>query len=928
MSVRVSTPDTGIRNAVYACVAGVVCRGVVCRINKTPGEETEMAPRKFAGALAGIGTFDLIPGTGGNDSLAGTAGDDVLDGLAGNDTLQGGDGDDLLRGGAGSDSLVGGAGDDAADYRFDTLAPGPVSGILFDAGSLLPGAVATLADGTGGTDTLSGIECVAVIGSVLNDTLLGSQGSDQLAGWLGNDSLNGNGGADLLRGQDGNDSLSGGGGGDVLVGGAGDDQLRGDSGHDLIAGNEGNDYITGGDGNDTLDGGAGDNDWADYFYTAQAGGIVADLRTGEVTGGGFTDLLLGVENVNGTDFADRIVGDAGFNMIFGNGGNDTIESGNGNDRWLYGGDGNDSMIGGTGNQAFGGGTGNDIIRGGNGGDYMRGEVGNDTLDGGGNTTDSYFRDLAGYNDYAAAGPVLVDLQLGTAVMGSETDTLLNMQGAIGTDLFADTLRGGATGEYFAGRGGNDLLEGRGGDDILEGQAGDDTLNGGADGTDGDYADYTNSTDGVTASLLTSRGSSAANGIDVFIGIENLIGGSFNDRLTGNNAANIFVGNAGNDTLTGLGGNDVLGGQAGNDLIDGGDGNDTAYYWTVPADAGFLFVLGAAGYATDGTQTDTLVSIENINASLGDDTVIGDGGANWLNGQAGNDWLEGAGGADTMIGGDGNDTYVVTATTDIVTETGTVGSTADTVRSAVNWTLGANLERLTLTGTASTSGTGNGLANLLVGNAGNNVLNGGTGNDTLVGGLGNDTYVVNAAGDRINEGGVSDVDTVQSSVAWTLGARLENLTLTGSAAINGTGNSAANGLTGNTGANRLAGGAGNDTLDGKAGLDVLTGGTGLDTFRFSTAPAAANADRLSDFVSADDRIVLDDAVFAGIGPVGALAAAAYRAGAAAADASDRVVYNAATGQLFYDADGNGAGAAVLFATVAAGTNITLGDFFVG
>ncbi len=854
------------------------------------------------------GTFDLIEGGSGNDSLPGTAGDDEISGGAGNDTLDGG------------------AGVDAAVYRFDDLALS--AGVSFDASTLSSGVTTTLGDGRGGTDTLISIEYVVLRGSGFGDTLTGSTGGDQLVGGFGNDSMFGHAGVDLLQGNEGDDSLFGGGGGDQLFGDAGNDQLRGDPGSDFIVGGAGNDYITGGDGNDTIDGGDGAEDWADYLYTTQSTGIVAILATGVVTGGGGTDLLRGIENVNGTDLADRIVGDSGFNMIFGNGGNDTIESGNGNDRWLYGGDGNDSMIGGAGNQAFGGGTGNDLIRGGNGGDYMRGEAGNDTLDGGGNTTDSYFRDLAGYNDYTAAGPVLVDLALGTAVMGSETDTLLNMQGAIGTDVFSDTLRGGAAGEYFAGRGGDDLLEGRGGDDILEGQAGNDTLNGGAHGSDGDYADYTNSSDAVTASLLTGQGGSAANGTDVFIGLENLIGGAYGDRLTGNNAANIMIGNGGNDTLTGNGGNDVIGGQAGNDLIDGGAGNDTAFYWTVPAEAGFLFVLGAGGYATDGLQTDTLVSVENINASLGNDTVIGDGSANWLNGQAGDDWLEGAGGADTMLGGDGNDTYVVTSSADSLTETGTVGSQADTVRSAVTWTLGANLERLVLTGSGAINGTGNGLANLLSGNGAGNLLNGGAGNDTLVGGLGNDTYVVNVAGDRIVEGGPGDTDTVQSSVTWTLGLQLENLTLLGSTAINGSGNTSNNVLTGNTGANTLNGAAGNDTLDGKAGLDTLTGGAGLDTFRFSTAPAAANADRLSDFVSADDRIVLDDAVFAGIGPVGSLAAAAYRAGAAAADASDRVVYNAATGQLFYDADGNGAGTAVLFATVAANTAITLGDFFVG
>lgn len=913
-----------------------------------------------------------IDGGAGNDSLTGTAGDDVLRGLSGADTLTGSAGNDILygysgpggespagadgadelhggtgsdllfgnagsdrlfgeanedelQGDAGDDTLDGGEGVDGAVYRFDEIAL--AGGVSFNASSVAWGAATTLNDGRGGTDSLVGIEYVVVRGSAFNDTVTGSEGEDQLIGRGGNDSLNGNGSSDQLHGNEGNDSLNGGWGADALFGDVGDDQLRGDHGADALFGGDGNDYMTGGDGNDTIDGGNGDNDWADYFYTTQTTGIVANLATGIVTGGGGTDRLRDVENVNGTDFADRLIGNTGYNMIDGRGGNDTIESGDGDDRWLYGGSGNDSMTGGAGNQAFGGGAGNDTIRGGEGGDYMRGEGGNDVLDGGGNTTSSVIKDLVGYNDYAAPAAVRVDLQLGTAVMGADTDTLSRFQGAIGTDVFNDTLRGAAIDEYFAGRGGNDLIEGRGGDDYMEGQAGNDTINGGANDDEGDYAGYFNSTDAVTASLLTNKGGSAANGSDTYIGIENLGGGAFNDRLTGNDAANILIGESGHDTLVGGGGNDVLGGIGGNDVLDGGTGSDTAYYWTTATDTGFLFVLGPAGYATDGTQTDTLISIENINGSGGNDTVIGDGGANWLNGQGGNDWLEGAGGADTMIGGNGNDTYVVNGATDLVTESGTVASNADTVRSTMSWTLGANLERLTLTGSGAINGTGNALANLLIGNAANNVLNGGTGNDTLIGGLGNDTYVVNTTLDRIVEGGVADVDTVHSSVAWTLGAGLENLTLLGSSAINGTGNAASNMFTGNTGANTLNGGAGNDTLDGKAGLDVLIGGAGLDTFRFTTAPAAANADRLSDFLSADDRIVLDDAVFAGIGAVGALSADAFRAGAAAQDASDRVIYNAATGQLFYDADGTGASAAVLFATVALNTTIVQGDFFI-
>jgi Ca2+-binding RTX toxin-like protein len=130
---------------------------------------------------------------------------------------------------------------------------------------------------------------------------------------------------------------------------------------------------------------------------------------------------------------------------------------------------------------------------------------------------------------------------------------------------------------------------------------------------------------------------------------------------------------------------------------------------------------------------------------------------------------------------------------------------------VSWTLGANLENLTLTGTGAINGTGNSLNNVLTGNSAANVLTGGAGNDT---------YVV-GAGDTVVEAANEGTDLVQSSVSWTLGANLENLTLTGTGAINGTGNSLNNVLTGNSAANVLTGGAGNDTL---------AGGLGNDTYR--------------------------------------------------------------------------------------------------
>jgi Ca2+-binding RTX toxin-like protein len=196
-----------------------------------------------------------------------------------------------------------------------------------------------------------------------------------------------------------------------------------------------------------------------------------------------------------------------------------------------------------------------------------------------------------------------------------------------------------------------------------------------------------------------------------------------------------------------------------------------------------------------------------------------------------------------------------------------GQGTDLVNASISYILTDNFENLTLTGSANLNGTGNNLNNSLTGNTGNNILtgnagndtlNGGAGIDTLIGGLGDDIYVVDSTTDTITENSGEGTDIIQSSVTFdlTVFPNIENLTLTGTAVINGTGNAGNNSLTGNGGNNTLTGNAGNDLLNGGAGADTLTGGIGSDTFvfQFGQSPVSG-ADQITDFAIGTDKIDL-------------------------------------------------------------------------
>ena len=301
-------------------------------------------------------------------------------------------------------------------------------------------------------------------------------------------------------------------------------------------------------------------------------------------------------------------------------------------------------------------------------------------------------------------------------------------------------------------------------------------------------------------------------------------GSF--RTSGNAESNLLVGYGGNDTLEGFGGNDTLdGGYSGTDSLIGGLGDDI---YQVGTGGDIVYELADEGtdmVYVNGPTTYTLTeNVENGQLS-GAGSLTGNALSNVLSGMSQNVTLQGAG---------GDDTYLVDTTTDLIVELSNGG--VDTVRSTVSFSLASinHVENLSLLPTgwypAPIDGTGNGLANVITGNNGANRLDGAGGADRLVGGFGNDTYVVDNVDDQAVEVDAYGVDTVESSVSYSLASlnQLENLTLTGSA-IAGTGNDRNNLIIGNASANTLSGGAGNDTLNGGAGNDSLIGGLGDDTY---------------------------------------------------------------------------------------------------
>nr|WP_246346968.1 calcium-binding protein [Sphingomonas jinjuensis] len=487
-------------------------------------------------------------------------------------------------------------------------------------------------------------------------------------------------------------------------------------------------------------------------------------------------------------------------------------------------------------------------------------------------------------------------------------------------------------DYLLGFAGSDLLDGGTGNDTLHGGAGADVLSGGlgndtyvvdnigdvvtevaGEGRDTVFAEvsYTLAADAEVEVLSTS-----ANGATSTI------------ALAGNGYAQVIVGDYGNNTLIGGGTlrsgdqNDVLIGLRGDDryVVDSvrtvvfenaGEGADVV---TVSV-AASNFVLNA-GSSVETIQAASGTDAINITGNPDAQTIVGNDGANILSG---------AGGGDTLIGLGGNDTYQVRSMGDQVIEAN--GGGVDTVFATVSYSLGANeVEVLSTVVQAANDAInliGNYATQLIIGNYGNNILNGGSaGQDTLIGLFGDDTYAVGDSSVTIVENAGQGTDTVVTSVSYQLrsNASIENFTAQN---LSGTERLV---LIGNDVSQTIVGNAGDNTIDGRGGNDLLVGGSGSDVFAFTTAPSAGNSDVILDFQAGVDRIGLASDVFAAV-TGGGITAGEFVTGTAALDADDRLIFDQAGRRLFYDADGNGAGAAVLIATFQNPAQLDVNSFVV-
>ncbi len=757
--------------------------------------------------LLGQDGNDTITDTAGNNSLDGGIGDDTIIGGTGNDTLLGGDGNDTLSGGGGTDSLDGGDGIDRAVLSFTALS----SDISFTLGTTQTIGGMTLANfesaqisgGSGNDSLVGGDRADSFMGNGGNDTLIGGDGNDNLSDTTGNNSLDGGAGSDnLLTSSAGNDTLLGGAGDDTLITqGGGSDSLDGGDGTDIaivnlnsaatdlsitfvpgavqtietavladfervsLTGGSGNDTLTGGGGDDSLDGGGGNDSLTGgggsdtvTFTESFDTGVNANLSTGLAVGASSgSDTLTGIENLTGNVGNDTLTGDGHNNILDGG----TSSNFGGNDS-ISGGGGDDTII----FQA-------QTISAFNTPNVLFG-AGGDSVDGGdGFDTIVINAGPAGTNTSAR------DPNTGATVVATSAvnliftpTTMVNVE-KIALNASVSPTSGLPIVQQFSLIF-DDANIVAGGNLLVTSQA---ALNPATTV----FVDASHETDGT----LIFQGN---------LGSDTVLGGAEGDTLDGAGGDDSLAGNGGNDLLTGGAGDNTLSGGSGADTFVGNDqGNNTVLDFS-HADGDRIDLSALPDRFTDLSDVTAHASQDGAN------TVIDLGGGNSLT-------------LDNVIFGNLLAGDFLFATPAGVSITGT--SKADTVDD----THTPAGQPLPGAGDDTISGLGSG--DQLSGLGGNDQIDGGAGADTMTGGAGDDTYVVAQASDHVVENSGEGGDRVVSSVNYTLGDNVEDLTLTGSSALKGTGNALDNAITGNDGSNTLAGLGGADRLDGGDGIDTAT-----------------------------------------------------------------------------------------------------------
>ncbi|WP_114008010.1 beta strand repeat-containing protein [Cohaesibacter intestini] len=770
--------------------------------------------------FAGRGGNDVLVGRGGDDELYGEDGNDLLNGNDGDDHLEGGNGADTLNGGAGNDYLDGGAGNDT--LNLGTGDEGYVQGSTgndiiniqgtidskFDYGWLdlatnfqIGAATATVDKGTGGTDTVNGL-----------DRINYEDGGYNFEGTSMGDSFVINGAADQygsIKTNGGNDTITNSGAGFVRA--------------DYHGGFEDGVYPL----------------FSSITYTSNNGAKVSGTVTGSFTG---TDTLTNIDEIRGTDLNDTFNGGDGDERFILRGGNDVVNGGGGTDMVRFDRSGigavdvdleagtatgmhngnafshtlsnieiirgsradNDRIFGSNANETFYGRGGNDVLNGREGDDDLNGEDGNDIMNGGegadrmagGRGNDVYYVDNAGdtivENTSEGMDHVFsfISLALRDKSQNLENLSLLGTGDTSGTgNGLSNTITGNSGNNVLNGAFGDDVLIGGLGNDIFLDDTGADRMVGGG-GNDvyyvDDAGDVIEEYAGGGTDMVFSYISLALRDQSQYL--ENLqLLGTGNTSGTGNGLANTITGNSGNNILNGAFGDDVLFGGLGNDIFKddigadrmvGGGGNDV-YYVDDAGDrveendgGGTDLVYSYIDFAlrdhsqylenlqllgTGNTRGTGNGLVNNITGNSGNNVLNGGGGDDTLRGGAGNDIFLDNAGADHMIGGVGNDVYYVDNLGDTIEEY--AGGGIDRVFSYTSYALRDNsqyLENLNLLGNQNTSGTGNGLSNTIVGNSANNILNGAFGNDVLIGGAGDDAFLDDSGDDRFTGGVGNDV----------------------------------------------------------------------------------------------------------------------------------------------------------------------------